>query len=322
MEAIEFGNLREFNTYTRDEQHYIVSNIDDVAGQRFDFLTQVILVGDVEFIQILAGRGIKFDREVFSFAVKHKASEQMMDLLLGARSQADADDDAYLDDALDEAEHGWQVRFLLDHGAVPTHRPHQFSMLHSTKDVESIKLLEPYNVAKYDVEPPFMQNFCVEGFKYLFRGYTPTQEILDDMLIGLVRLNRQCVPDFEGMLQCYLAVGANINATDDRGRTAIFYCHSVNHAQTLANYGAALNVTDKKLRTPLHVTQDAATCDYFIQQGADVNAIDVLGNTPLFYLLHPRRLVVLIKNGADIDITNKKGISFANNGMIQIIKDN
>jgi ankyrin repeat protein len=90
----------------------------------------------------------------------------------------------------------------------------------------------------------------------------------------------------DGELEAFLlSSGANVNARDNAGRTALFHIVSakVEHVNMLLRHRAEVNVADKNGVTPLMLVHNPSIAKALIQAGAKVNASDKLGMTPLMY---------------------------------------
>ncbi len=79
--------------------------------------------------------------------------------------------------------------------------------------------------------------------------------------------------------------GANVNARDSKGRTALFHaCHYT--AQLLLEHGADVHARSNDRRTVLFTLWgDSRRRDLLVAAGADPNAQDVNGLTPLHAML-------------------------------------
>lgn len=85
-----------------------------------------------------------------------------------------------------------------------------------------------------------------------------------------------------------VAHGADANATDEQGRTALHQAASgdgtAGAAQALLASGADVNAQDERGRTPLHLAAGVPRLDIvhvLVHHGADVNVEDTQGRTPL-----------------------------------------
>ena len=76
--------------------------------------------------------------------------------------------------------------------------------------------------------------------------------------------------------------------------------------------GADINITNLRIRTPLYYANDADTIEQLVALGANVNARDIDGDTPLHSAIKGRNLVVaeaLVCVGADLRMANARGES-------------
>lgn len=125
------------------------------------------------------------------------------------------------------------------------------------------------------------------------------------------------------MLKELLRRGANIEATNSRGHTAL-YTAALNGAnleiiEILLNANAKINTLNNARRTPLHgiaikgIFQPSSTdvINYLVNKGANVNAIDDENKTPLHYAVQCGKLELVkafLENGARVDIKSMQGL--------------
>ena len=99
-----------------------------------------------------------------------------------------------------------------------------------------------------------------------------------------------------------ISQGAEINARDKSGQTALFIAARSGNAQIaefLISQGAEINARDDKNNTPLFeaaISNDTETIRCLLAHGADVNAINFLGYNPLFYLLKRKNNINTTEN--------------------------
>jgi ankyrin repeat protein len=114
-----------------------------------------------------------------------------------------------------------------------------------------------------------------------------------------------------------LAYHPKLEARDDQGRTAVFAASEYRYKveddarveclRLLAKAGANVNARDNAGRTALHVTFLTPVEEELLQLGADVNARDNDGETPIFTTYDDDAIALFIKHGADLSIRNNKG---------------
>jgi cytohesin len=108
------------------------------------------------------------------------------------------------------------------------------------------------------------------------------------------------------LTRALLAAGADVNATDTLGQSALHRTQDPVTAAMLVKAGAALESRAQTGRTPLHAANRDVT-NFLITSGANVDAIDNLGNTPLHLTDDPHTAAILVKAGADLSIKNASG---------------
>jgi ankyrin repeat protein len=119
-----------------------------------------------------------------------------------------------------------------------------------------------------------------------------------------------------------LGLGANVNARDSVGSSALFTAAGGAHADVdvvklLIDKGADVNARDKFKDTPFHIACLAGRMGVvraLLGAGASVNAIDQAGDSPLQLAVHRgdvELLRVLLEAGADPTIKRVGGQSLA-----------
>ena len=124
----------------------------------------------------------------------------------------------------------------------------------------------------------------------------------------------------KGYTQTVIALiqnGANVNATDQNGRTPLYLAvekvHTEIAQQLIKAKDIDLNATNSAGYTPLHWAALYGHTEIalaLIKNGAKVNATDQEGNTPLHLAAQKRYTEIalaLIENNADVNATNDKG---------------
>jgi len=138
-------------------------------------------------------------------------------------------------------------------------------------------------------------------------------------------------PVVSEVTQILIDHGANINARDDNGKTALMQTHDEACLHLLIAHGADINARNAEGRTALIMATDqtwgegdAAACDapwvqVLLRHGAKVNIQDANGNTALMLLAaqgeygyynrgEPELLAhLLLAHGANLNIRNKRG---------------
>lgn len=112
--------------------------------------------------------------------------------------------------------------------------------------------------------------------------------------------------------------GADINAKDKEGRTALITAAMNGHPVTmklLLNRGAEINIKDKENKTALiraAANDNPATVQILLDRGALVNTRDKDGRTALIWSARYGHLAVaqiLVENGADLTIQDNTGVT-------------
>ncbi len=126
-------------------------------------------------------------------------------------------------------------------------------------------------------------------------------------------------PDDATFVQAMLVHGGDVQATDEDGRTALFYAVRWKHphiAQLLLASGANVNAPEPYGETPLMFAVagcDVDTMHCLLEHGANVDMADGPGNTALYCAIaddaDPRIIGMLLAHGADPNARNKDGES-------------
>jgi ankyrin repeat protein len=119
--------------------------------------------------------------------------------------------------------------------------------------------------------------------------------------------------DLAKVQEC-IAMGANANATDLYGQTALIFAARAGHKSTvefLANHGANVNEMNRHFQTPLIVAAGAgheSIVGFLLVHGANANASDEYDQTPLIIAAHAGHKDIveyLIAHGAEVNSCNR-----------------
>jgi ankyrin repeat protein len=128
-----------------------------------------------------------------------------------------------------------------------------------------------------------------------------------------------------------LSVGADVNATNDRGWTSLHLASLWGHMQVLKElleHGADIESTTSYGRTPLHfacASGHLAVVNELLSRGANTRAKDHLGDTPLHdasYSGYVAIVQALLSGGANLLAANNRGqlpIHIAVNGRKSVV---
>jgi len=118
------------------------------------------------------------------------------------------------------------------------------------------------------------------------------------------------------MVREILRYHPNLELRDREGRTAIFRAAEwryrdkdsarVECVRMLAEVGANVNASDKDGNTALHETFLTDVAEELLRFGADLNARNKDGETPIFTNVDDKVVQLLVERGADLTIRNKK----------------
>jgi ankyrin repeat protein len=119
------------------------------------------------------------------------------------------------------------------------------------------------------------------------------------------------------MVREILRYHPKMNARDSEGRTALFAASEyrdgdedgarVQCVRLLAQAGANVNARDDYGNTALHETFLSDVEEELLKLGADVNARNKDGETPIFTTVDDEAIPLFIQHGADLALRNKKG---------------
>ena len=115
------------------------------------------------------------------------------------------------------------------------------------------------------------------------------------------------------MVRLLLGRGANVNAKDDRGQTALMYVSNDEIARLLIQRGADINLKGDEGMTMLLRAASEGRLDVvrlLLSRGASIDAEDFMGRTPLIAAIDqgfPAVARVLIQNRANVNAQDNRG---------------
>jgi len=101
---------------------------------------------------------------------------------------------------------------------------------------------------------------------------------------GETPLLQACANGHREIAEILLSHGADINARNNFGKTALHQASSREVAELLISRGLGVHVRCKSGRTPLHEATKKGVAEFLVSQGADLKARDSDGRTPLDYV--------------------------------------
>jgi hypothetical protein len=153
---------------------------------------------------------------------------------------------------------------------------------------------------------------CAAAVDMLFLVSTVSAGELEN---NLIRAAMSC--DSLKSVRALVEKGANLNARDNDGRTALLWavwhwnCNA-DVARFLIEKGADVNAYDKNGKTPLMTAANLGFTEavrLLVEKGADLNVQDEMGETALMQACgsspHADVVRILIENGANLNVTNK-----------------
>lgn len=144
----------------------------------------------------------------------------------------------------------------------------------------------------------------------------PQQNINATRLAEALRIACQKQPSYLSEVRRYIQLGANVNASDAKGNTALNIASGEGKAlivRYLLQNRANANIRDKKGRAALHLAVNqtqASVVEILVDYGACLNIQDNDGNTPLHAAIIANNISAaqtLLKNGAPVNAQNFYG---------------
>jgi len=128
-------------------------------------------------------------------------------------------------------------------------------------------------------------------------------------------LHRAVCSNSKSCVEVLLAAGADVHAKDKMGETPLQLAAEYGYteiAELLLTYDANVNETDDEGKTALHKAHNRDTAELLIARGANVNAKAKDGSTPLHraveMVFEKQPMVeLLLAGGADVNAQNNKG---------------
>lgn len=134
---------------------------------------------------------------------------------------------------------------------------------------------------------------------------------------GETALSLAVQDDDEELVDLLCTHGANVNARDEDGRTAVMAAYDASNKRMvehlISEVGADITLADNEGRTLLHLAArqgDDEGVRSLCESGADVNAQDVNGFSPLVHAIqsgNPDAVEVLLSTAADVNARDNEG---------------
>lgn len=114
-----------------------------------------------------------------------------------------------------------------------------------------------------------------------------------------------------GLIETHLNLGVDINATDIKNRSPIFYTKDLNTIDFLHKHGAKLDIQDVNGMTLAHIAtkeKNLQFIDFLVNNSASFEIADKYGNTPIYYAIDNNDIFQkLINIKQDFNHQNKNG---------------
>ncbi len=187
-------------------------------------------------------------------------------------------------------------------------------------DLKSMKKLEAhlFGIILEIVEPydnNYKENTFLKTIEYVNKkinlNFNATNENGDTFLIAASRQGSLKI------VKSLIGYGADVNAKNNDGRTALMLTSNLEIAKLLIDSGADVNAKNNDGGTALMLTSNLEIAKLLIDNGADVNAKSNGGLTALMLTSSLEITKLLIDNGADV---NAKDDEFGQTALTQAVK--
>lgn len=223
--------------------------------------------------------------------------------------------------------------------ALPPHISQLEDKIKNIQQADNCPQLEKQLFINLVNHPALSQQKIQQYFPELIKKYLPGSEFKDKIqLLNSILLNSSGYGKSEQLIQLALDAGANINAMDEDGNTALGIATSCMKpeepeykkiAKFLINKGINVNIKNDYSVSPLLWlnNKDIEIVQMLIDAHSDVNVQDTFGRSPLESAAGAGNkdiVLILLKAGANVNIKDKRGdtplIDAARNGHVDITK--